>query len=41
MLFIAIIVNLSKQCCVIRKFQYVAGYIIVQVIDICYELLKS
>ena len=34
MLFITIIVNPSKKMCVIRKFQYVACYIFVQVIDI-------
>ena len=34
MLFITISVNLSKHFCVIRKFQYVACYIVVQVIDI-------
>ena len=34
MLFIAVCVNLSKQFCVIRKFKYVACYIVVQVIDI-------
>ena len=35
MLFITIIVNLSNRFCVIHKFQYVAFYIIVQVIDTC------
>ena len=34
MLFITINVNLSKHVCVIRTFQYVACYIIVEVIDI-------
>ena len=34
MLFITIIVNLSKHFCIIHKFQYVARYIIIQVIDI-------
>ena len=34
MLFITIIVNPSKHFCVIRKFQYVACYIVIQVIDI-------
>ena len=34
MLFITISINLSKQFCVIRKFQYVTCYTVVQVIDI-------
>ena len=34
MLVIAISINLSKHLCVIRKFQYVTCYIIVQVIYI-------
>ena len=34
MLFITIIVNLSKHFYIIRTFQYVACHIIVQVIDI-------
>ena len=34
MLFITIIVNLSKHFCFIRKFQYVGCYIIIQIIDI-------
>ena len=33
MLFITIIINLSKHFCAIHKYQYVACYIIVQVID--------
>ena len=32
--FFTISVNLSKHFCVIRKFQYVACYTVVQIIDI-------
>ena len=36
MLFITIFVNSSKLFCVIRKFQYVACYLTVEVIAIVY-----
>ena len=34
MLFITISINLSKQFCVIRKFQHFICYTVVQVIEI-------